>query len=135
MTTKRPSTAAPASPLVCRAALRADLKRETTVSRMCVHGEDAPRDMVCSGAPGAQRYRHLVAADTGLPRIDALAGGIGHGDGAERCFQLLSEPECHLTWRCGDLIADPRFGMIEKSMRSCVIRREQQQQGNYTGKR
>src|ERR1035437_619683 len=129
-----PLTPAPNQSMGGPLRLLADLQRETAVGRMRVHRKHTPRHVVSSGAPGAQRYRHLVAADTGFSGIDALAGGVGHGDGAERRFQVLRKPKRHLARRGGDLVADARFGMIEKGMRSSAIRREQQQQWNYSGK-
>src|SRR5437667_1153031 len=83
MTTKGPSIAAPSQSIGSPAALLADPKRETAVSRMRVHREHAPIDTVHSGAPGAQRYRHLVAANTRVAGIDALTRGVGDGNSAE----------------------------------------------------
>src|SRR4051812_11089809 len=82
----------PAIPLGCSAALLANLKLEIAVGGMGVYREDVPIDAVSSCTAGAERYRHLIAADAGFAGIDALTGGVCHGDGAERRFQLFSKP-------------------------------------------
>ena len=87
--------------------------------------------MVCSGTARTQRDRHLAAAKAGFSGIDALTGGVGHGNVAERWLQLLREPQCHFA-RCScDRVADARFGMVEKCVRGCFTGRKQKQQGNY----
>ena len=68
------------NPLGVPRLLLADLKREIAVSRMRVHRKHTPSHMVCSRSSRAQRDRHLVAADAGFAGIDALTGGVGHGD-------------------------------------------------------
>src|SRR5260370_21441984 len=97
---------------------------------MCVEGEYTQIDTVCSGASGAQRYRHLVATETGFAGIDALTSRVGHGDGAEGRFQLLGKPQRDLARSCRNLIADARLGMIEKSVGSSFTGRERKQQRN-----
>src|SRR6266516_6179421 len=131
MTTKGPSIAAPSQSIGSPAALLADPKRETAVSRMRVHREHAPIDPVRAGASRTQRYRHLVAANASFTGIDALTGGIRHSNTAECRLELLSEPQCHLArCRC-DGIADARFGMIQKRVRACLSRYNPKQQEDY----
>src|SRR5438034_7147227 len=131
MTTKGPSIAAPSQSIGSPAALLADPKRETAVSRMRVHREHAPIDPVRAGASRTQRYRHLVAANASFTGIDALTGGIRHSNTAECRLQLLREPQCHLARCRRDSIADTRFGMIQKCVRGRFTRRKQEQQRDY----
>src|SRR5450631_4243784 len=132
VTINGPSTSAPNQLIaLSRETSLPDLEGEIAVGCVRVHRKHTPRHMVCSGSPGAQRYRHLGAADARFTRINALTCGVGDGDGAERCLQVLREPQRHLVRSCRDLIADARFGMIEKSMGCSFARREQEQQRDY----
>src|SRR5258708_4832307 len=79
----------PTSPSCCSTALPTNLKREIAVGRMGIHREDMPIDAVGSCTAGTYRYRHLVATDTCLAGIDALTGGVGHGDGAKSRFEFF----------------------------------------------
>src|SRR3954453_1855226 len=66
-----------------------------------------------------------------LAGMDALAGCVCHGDGAESGFQFFRKPKRHLARQRRDLVADAWFGTLEKCMRRCFTRREQKQQGDY----
>src|SRR5712692_11346707 len=120
MATEGPSIAAPSQSIGFPAALLADPERETTVSRMRVHGEHVPIDTVRSGTPRTQRYRHLVAANARAAGVDALTSGVVDGNSAECRLQFLSKPQCYLARCCCDGIADTRFGMIENRVRACL---------------
>src|SRR5450631_1001343 len=135
ITTMGPSSRVPNQSMAWSSRLRADLKRETAVSGMGVYREHMPGDVVGSAAPRPQRDRDLAAADADLAVIDALARGIGDGDGAEGRLQLLCEPKRHFSRRGGHGIADARLGAVEHGMGRCFGRGEQQQQRDQTRKR
>src|SRR5258707_6045286 len=73
--------------------LLTDLEREIAVGPVGVDRKHLPCHVVSPAAARTQRNRHLVAADARLAGIDALTGGVGHRDGAERRLKLLREPQ------------------------------------------
>jgi hypothetical protein len=71
-----------------------------------------PFHVIGTSTAGAQRDRHLVAADASFSAVDALAGRIGHRYAREGGLELLGEPQRYITWRARDLVADARLGMV-----------------------
>src|SRR4051794_19582608 len=113
--------------------LRGDLEAEATLRAMCVDRENAPVYAIGSGTDWFQRHPHDVAGDAGLAGIDALAGGVAHGDRAECWLELLAEPDGDLRERRPHHGTGLRLGMFELRMGVAPHGRRQRQQQDDEG--
>src|SRR5262249_50194440 len=86
-----------------------------------------PNYAIGTAAGGTERDRHLAAVDASLASVDALTGGVGHGDAAERRLQLLGEPQRHRARRACDLVADAWLGAVQLRMGDRIAGHKQQQ--------